>query len=153
MHENVPAADFGRSKLKTLVLAADLAYDIPEVQTYARAAFALWRATGTIDAAEREFVFGAVASADRFERADFDAMLAEVRNPSTSDAHEITLGVLGHTGDLSVVADLLDALLDPNTVPVMDAHFLAVNLTRNPHMREAFWRFFRDNYAALHRTM
>lgn len=153
LNEDVPGSNFSRSKLKSLILKASLNYNIPELQQFAEDAFSQWITSKTIDSSLREFIFAAVASSDKFSQQNFDILMQEVKDPSTLDSREITLAALGNISDQALAGQLLAAILDETVIPVMDAHFVAVNLTKNPKIRADFWQFFKKNYPRLHELM
>lgn len=151
--ENIPSSDFNRSKLKSLVLKASLSYKIPELQEFSEQAFSEWISSKTIDSSLREFIFGAIASSESFSQENFDSLINEVIKPSTLDSREITLSSLGNIRDRALASQLLESLLDEKVIPTMDAHFVAVNLTKNSAIRGDFWQFFKANYTKLHALM
>lgn len=153
LNEDVPATDFNRCKLKSLVLKSALGYEIPELVRYAEEKFLEWTVTERIDCSSREFVFGTVVSSERFTEKEFESMIQEVRSPSTIDSREITLGALGNISNRDFASELLAYILDEEVIPTMDAHFLAVNLTRNAKIRHDFWNFFKAKYDRLHALM
>lgn len=153
LRENIPSSDFNRSKLKSLILKAALSYKVPELQEYAESAFSEWTNSKSIDSSLREFIFGAVASSENFSQEKFDSLLGEVTKPSTLDSREITLSALGNIRDRSLASQLLAIILDEEAIPTMDAHFVAVNLTKNSSIRGDFWQFFKANYTKLHALM
>lgn len=153
LEENIPASDYSKSKLKSLVLKNALGYRIPKLETYAESAFSEWTSSSSVDSSLREFIFGAVASSKSFNKAQFDSMVEEVKNPSTLDSRELTLSALGNVRDRSLASELLLLILDENVIPTMDAHFLAVNLTKNSTIRDDFWEFFKSKYDTLHKLM
>lgn len=151
--EEIPSTNFNRSKLKSLILKAALSYDIPELQKYSKIAFSEWISSKSIDSSLREFVFGTIASSEHFNQESFDSLIGEVTNPSTLDSREITLSALGNIRDKALASQLLASILDEKVIPTMDAHFVAVNLTKNSSIRADFWHFFKENYTKLHALM
>lgn len=153
LNENIPESNFNRSKLKSLILKASLNYKISELQQFAELAFSQWVESNAIDSSLREFIFSTVVSSEKFSEKDFEKLMQEVKAPSTLDSREITLAALGNISNQTLAAKLLAAILDGDMIPIMDAHFLAVNLTKNPKIRADFWQFFQNNYSNLYKLM
>lgn len=145
--------DFLKGKLRAHILKAAACAGIPAVDAYAAQLFSQWKASKQMDPALRLFVFANVVAAPAVSAADFDAILAEATHPTALDSREIALGALGHVTDPALAARLVGYLADESVVPVMDAHFLAVSLSKNVAVRDRFWLFFKANYAQLHRLM
>lgn len=151
--EKVDALDFLKRKLRAHILRVAATAGIPEVDAYAAELFATWKKTKQMDPALRLFVFSNVVSAPAVSEADFEAILSEVTHPTSLDSREIVLGALGHIQEPVLAARLVNYLTDESVVPVMDAHFLGVSLSKNVAVRDHFWQFFKANYARLHQLM
>lgn len=145
--------DFLKSKLKSQILNSSASLDIPEVKQHAAKLLQDWKQTKTIDPALRYFTFSAVVSSEDLSEEDFDLIFSQVTNPDSLDSREIALGALGHIKNQKLAEKLISHLADETVIPVMDAHFLGVSLSKNPATKELLWTFFKNNYTKLHELM
>ncbi|KAG7193589.1 uncharacterized protein KQ657_000660 [Scheffersomyces spartinae] len=146
--------DFLRVNLRSLVLTAAGLNGIEPVIDYAYELFSKWSETGVIDPSFRLFIFTVVASSsEKFSNSKFDLIMKEVTNPSSLDSREVALSALGHTVDPEFSAILLGLLLKTDTIPVMDSHFLGIQMSKNTATRRAFWNFFKENYQSFYEVM
>lgn len=151
--EKVDASDFLKNKLRAHILRVAATAGIPEVDSYAAELFSEWKTSKQMDPALRLFVFSNVVADPSVSPADFEAILSEVTHPTSLDSREIVLGALGHVKDPVLASRLVNYLADDSVVPVMDAHFLGVSLSKNVAVRDKFWQFFKANYTQLHKLM
>lgn len=149
----IDSDDFLKSKLKAKILSASAGLDIPEVKAYAEKLFSEWKSTKNIDPSLRYFAFSSIVSSGALTESDFELILTEVTNPSSLDSREIALGALGHISDERLAKKLISYLGDESTIPVMDAHFLGISLSKNISTRDLFWSSFKENYSVLHKQM
>lgn len=151
--KSVPKGEFLESKLKSHILNVASTLQIPELQTCARELFDEWKTSGKLDPSLRSFVFSSVVVDPKLSKEDFDAIMAEVKNPKSLDSREVALSALGHVENWQLAEKLLQNLLDESVIPTMDAHFLASSLSQNNSIRGLFWQFFKQNYTKLHKMM
>lgn len=151
--EPIDANDFLKSKLKAKILNASSGLDIPEVRAYAERLFSEWKSTKNIDPSLRSFVFSSIVSSEALTELDFERIMSEVTNPTSLDSREIALGALGHISNEKLAEKLISYLADETIIPVMDAHFLGISLSKNTSTRDLLWIFFKKNYSDLHKLM
>lgn len=151
--ESVEGNDFLKLKLRAQILNSSVGLDIPEIKEYAAQLLQKWKDTKKIDPALRHFTFSSIVSSENLSEQDFHAIFSQVTHPDSLDSREIALGALGHIKNAKLAAKLIGYLTDENVIPVMDAHFLGVSLSKNPATKELLWTFFKDNYAKLHKLM
>ncbi|SGZ53428.1 CIC11C00000005179 [Sungouiella intermedia] len=145
--------DFLKSKLRAKILNSSAGLDIPEVKEYAEKLFNEWKTTKSIDPSLRYFAFSSIVSSENLTGADFDLIMSEVTNPTSLDSREIALGALGHISNEKFAEKLISYLGDETVIPVMDAHFLGISLSKNTSTRDLLWSFFKQNYSVLHKLM
>lgn len=77
----------------------------------------------------------------------FEAVLKEVREPTTIDGREVALRSLGAINNEKNIylPKILELFID-GSVPEMDYQFLSIPLASNPKTKQEFWNFFKDNY-------
>lgn len=145
--------DFLKSKLKAKILNSSAGLDIPELKAYATKLFNEWKTTKSIDPALRYFTFSTIVSSKDLIEEDFELIMTEVTHPTSLDSREITLSALGHVSNPKIAKKLIAYLADETIIPVMDAHFLGITLSKNINARDLFWTFFKENYSKLHQLM
>lgn len=151
--EPIDKNDFLKSKLKAKILNSSAGFGIPELDAYAQKLFTEWKTTKTIDPALKHFTFSTIVSSPDLSDEDFELIMKEVTHPTSLDSREIALGALGHVSNSKIAEKLISYLADETVIPVMDAHFLGVTLSKNVGIRDLFWSFFKANYSKLHELM
>lgn len=153
LSEEVDANDVLKTKLKAHILNSAATYQVPEVKQLAHSYFGGWKQSKTIDPALRYFTFSSVLSSLDVTEDDVKVVLDEVINPSALDSREVALSALGNISSVELAKNIIATLIDINVVPVMDAHFLAGNLSKNTVVRDLLWEFMKENYTTLHKLM
>lgn len=149
-----PSLDYLKVSLQLNVLSKAGSVPIPAAVDLANKLYSKWIETGKIDPSFRGFVWLTIAASKDFTQEQFDAIFKQVTHPTSLDSREIALAALGHISNTDTfLQPLLDALIDPSKIPIMDAHFLGAPLSANTHARDLFWVFFRDNYDTFHKLM
>lgn len=144
--------DFVKASLRANILSVAGSLPISEVTDYALELFDK-RFTGeSIDPSLRAFVYKSVASSPNLDDKHFNSLFEEVTNPSSLDAREIALEALGHIKNEAYLDKLLQGFLNGD-IPVMDAHFIAIPLSKNIKFRDQYWKFFTENYTELYAIM
>lgn len=152
--KEVNDSDFLRTKLRAQILTKAGLHSIPEVQEYALRLFEEWKGGKSIHPSLRAFVFSTIASSSKLiDDEKFDLILQEVTNPTSLDSREIALGALGHINNEELSERLIRYLIKPEIIPTMDAHFLGSTLSANPTTKDAFWKFFKENYDEFYKLM
>lgn len=149
----LPSTDYLKVSLQLNVLTGAGGAGVKEVVDYATDLFKKWQLLGKIDPSLRGFVWQTVAKQLDLTQEDFDAIFTQVTHPTLLDSREIALGALGHITNLTYLPKLLASLIDPEVIPIMDAHFLGQPLSANPVTRDEFWMFFRDHYDEFYKLM
>lgn len=153
LNEDVNATDVLKSKLKAQILNSAATYQVPEVKELARSNFGNWKLSRVIDPALRYFTFSSVLSSEDVTEDDVKVVMDEVINPSALDSREVALSALGNISSRELVRKIIASLVDVNIVPVMDAHFLAGNLSKNTAVRDILWEFMKENYDTIYKLM
>lgn len=153
LSEEVDANDVLKTKLKAHILNSAATYQVPEVKQLAHSYFGSWKQSKTIDPALRYFTFSSVLSSLDVTEDDVKVVLDEVINPSALDSREVALSALGNISSTELAKKIIATLIDIDVVPVMDAHFLAGNLSKNTAVRDLLWDFMKDNYNTIYKLM
>lgn len=153
LSEEVDANDVLKTKLKAHILNSAATYQVPEVKQLAHSYFGSWKQSKTIDPALRYFTFSSVLASQDVTEDDVKVVLDEVINPSALDSREVALSALGNISSKGLAKKIIETIIDINIVPVMDAHFLAGNLSKNTVVRDLLWEFIKENYSTLHKLM
>ncbi|KAJ8143920.1 hypothetical protein OY671_002974 [Metschnikowia pulcherrima] len=151
--ESVNRDDYSGLKVRALVMNTAATLHISALNSLAQQAFQKWKSEGVIDSSMRTFVLKSVVSTETVSEEDFAFIMRQVTHPDSLDAREVALGALGSTADLSVARKMLAYMVDESVIPTMDAHFLAVPLSKNPKTRDLLWQFFKDNYQEIYALM
>ncbi|GEQ71063.1 hypothetical protein JCM33374_g4744 [Metschnikowia sp. JCM 33374] len=151
--EDVNREDYSSLKLRALIMNNTATLKIPVLQELATEIFRKWKQEGSIDSSMRTFVLRSVVSAGKVNDEDFEFIMKQVTHPTSLDSREVALGALGCTSDIEVAEKMLSYLLDETVIPTMDAHFLAVSLSKNTKTRGLLWKFFKENYDRVYALM
>lgn len=153
LSEQVEVNDVLKAKLKAQILNSAATYHVPEVKQMAETYFDGWKQSKIIDPAMRYFTFSSILSSSAVTEDDVKVVMDEVINPSALDSREVALSALGNILSPELAKNIISTLTDINIVPVMDAHFLAGNISKNTAVRDLLWEFIKENYSTLHKLM
>ncbi|GBL52696.1 hypothetical_protein [Candidozyma auris] len=153
LSEQVEVNDVLKAKLKAQILNSAATYHVPEVKQMAETYFDGWKQSKIIDPAMRYFTFSSILSSSAVTEDDVKVVMDEVINPSALDSREVALSALGNISSPELAKNIISTLTDINIVPVMDAHFLAGNISKNTAVRDLLWEFIKENYSTLHKLM
>ncbi|KAM3125651.1 hypothetical protein CJJ07_003693 [Candidozyma auris] len=153
LSEQVEVNDVLKAKLKAQILNSAATYHVPEVKQMAETFFDGWKQSKIIDPAMRYFTFSSILSSSAVTEDDVNVVMDEVINPSALDSREVALSALGNISSPELAKNIISTLTDINIVPVMDAHFLAGNISKNTAVRDLLWEFIKENYSTLHKLM
>lgn len=147
--------DFLKTKLKAEILSRAGSLLIPEIKEHAKKLFFGLKDNGqSIEPSLRKFVFGTIAaSSDLATEENFEYILSEVTTPTSLNSREVALSALGQINNDKLSDRLIAYLIDIDTIPIMDSHFLAVPLSTNINTRDKFWEFFSKNYDEFYKHM
>ncbi|CAI5758280.1 unnamed protein product [Candida verbasci] len=148
LKQGVDTSNFLKTKLRSEILTKAGTLSVEPVYEYALELF-----NSEIQPSLRAFVYSTIASSKNFNNEQFEKILKEVTSPSTIDSREIALNALGCVSNVEFGNELFKMLLDPEIIPIMDSHFLGLNLSKNPVTKNAFLDFFLDNYDSFHKVM
>lgn len=146
----IDASEFLKLKLKALILTASGVAGVKEVEDYAFELFEQWKGGKELDPSLRSFVWSTVCASSKVNEEIFETIMKEVRSPSSLDSREIALGSLGNLSSVELANRVMNFVLDPETIPTMDAQFLCQSLSVNPKTKDIFLTFFKNNYDALY---
>lgn len=151
----VDKTDFLKTKLKAEILTQAGSLLIPEVKEYAKKLFYGLKDDGqNVEPSLRKFVFGTIStSPDLATKENIDYILQEVTQPTSLNSREVALSALGQINNDELSDKIISYLIDINTIPIMDSHFLAVPLSTNISTRDKYWNFFCDNYDEFYKHM
>lgn len=151
--EKANREDYSSLKVRALVMNNAATLNIPAVQELGAGIFQKWKTEGTIDSSMRTFLLRSVVSSEKVSDEDFDFIMKQVTHPTSLDSREVALSALGCTSDLNIARKVISYLVDETVIPTMDAHFLAVSLSKNTKTRDLLWQFVKENYSKIYELM
>lgn len=149
------ASNFLETKLRSEILNQAGLLSIPKIQNYALELFEGSKDKNvSIDPSLQLFVFKTITSSpELINEENFNFIMQEIVNPTSLNSREIALESLGSIKNDHLSNKLITFLIDPNIIPIMDSHFLAIPLSLNVEIRDKFWIFFTENYDTFYKLM
>lgn len=147
--------DYLTSQLRSLIISAAVAYEVPSVITESKALYSKWKNGDkkAVNPSLRSAVFRAALISSTGAELDevYTTIFGEVLKPTSIDSGEIALGALGKVKDPKYIDRGLAQLLGTD-IPKQDLHSIFGSLTGNPLARWKAWNYLKTNWSKIYDT-